>query len=190
MENAGRKGCFYLCRAGFTSKSARGIIPQLSSRIPIFRLRLRAVEHHELIGEHTVGIAPLPVRPLHADFRALGRAQPDMHPARVARGVAAADLQPCASACACPSSPRYGRRPHCGSGWAGRGGFRSSCPSASRRPRHRRAPRLRNSVAGAARLITSRSSAPSRLKSAISAPRPCAIEGDARLRLRLRRTCR
>ena len=61
-------------------------------RIPVGRLRLRAVDDHELVGEHPVAGARLAIGPLHPDFRPLGGAKTDMDEARVAGGVAAADV--------------------------------------------------------------------------------------------------
>src|SRR5271166_4571635 len=64
----------------------------LSRRIPVGRLGLGAVDDDELIGEDAVGGAPVAVRPLHAYFRTLRRAEADVNPARVAGSVATADL--------------------------------------------------------------------------------------------------
>ena len=63
-----------------------------ASRIPVGGLRLRAVDDHELIGEHAVGGALVAIRPLHADFSSLGGAKADMDEARMAGGVAAAHV--------------------------------------------------------------------------------------------------
>ena len=62
---------------------ATAMARSLPARIPIFRLRLRSVEHDELVREDAVRIAPFAIRPLHSDFRSLGRAEADMDPTGV-----------------------------------------------------------------------------------------------------------
>ena len=68
--------------AWVTAPDALGV--RSPSRIPIGGLRFRAVDDYELVGEHAIGRALVAVRPLHADFRALGRAEADMDEARMA----------------------------------------------------------------------------------------------------------
>ena len=77
-------------KARATAREALGA--RSARRIPVRRLRLRAVDDHELVGEHAVRGALVAVGPLHPDFRALGRAKADMDEARMAGGVAAADV--------------------------------------------------------------------------------------------------
>src|ERR1700722_8988204 len=73
-----------MAREALGARSAR--------RIPVRGLRLRAVDDHELVGEHAVGWALIAVGPLHADFRALGCAKTDMDEARMAGSVAPAHV--------------------------------------------------------------------------------------------------
>ncbi len=57
---------------------------RLVRRVPILRFGAGAIDHHELVGKHPVGIAPATAWPMHPNLGTFGDPEADVNPAAMA----------------------------------------------------------------------------------------------------------